>query len=140
MSTVEVDALRGATHALDGASEDLVEQIRELTGGGAPHAFDTTGVPRVIRNAVKALTAQGSLVFVGLGAGETGIDTMDLIGAGKSVRGSIEGDANPQDLIPLLLDWQAQGRFPAERMISAFPFEDIDEAVARMREDVVKRL
>ncbi|MFK0113169.1 NAD(P)-dependent alcohol dehydrogenase [Streptomyces sp. NPDC091217] len=128
----------GATHALDGASEDLVEQIRELTGGGATHAFDTTGVPPVIRNAVKALTAEGSLALVGLGAGETAIDTMDLIGAGKTVRGSIEGDANPQDLIPLLLDWQAQGRFPAERMISTFPFEDIDEAVARMREDVVK--
>ncbi|WP_030249908.1 MULTISPECIES: hypothetical protein [unclassified Streptomyces] len=63
---------------------------------------------------------------------------MDLIGGGKTIRGSIEGDANPHELVPLLLDWHAQGRFPADRVISTFAFEDIDEAVARMRADVVK--
>ncbi|TQE35876.1 NAD(P)-dependent alcohol dehydrogenase [Streptomyces ipomoeae] len=128
----------GATHALDGASADLVEQIRDLTAGGATHGFDTTGVPGVIRNAALALAPLGSLVVVGLGSADIGVDVMDLIGGGKTIRGSIEGDANPHELVPLLLDWHAQGRFPADRVISTFAFEDIDEAVARMRADVVK--
>ncbi|MFC9930692.1 NAD(P)-dependent alcohol dehydrogenase [Streptomyces sp. NPDC127190] len=128
----------GATHALDGASEDLVEQIMEITAGGATHGLDTTAVPGVIRNAALALAPLGSLVVVGLGAGDIGLDVMDLIRGGKTVRGSIEGDANPHELVPLLLDWHAQGRFPADRVISTFAFQDIDEAVARMRTDVVK--
>ncbi|MEU9450220.1 NAD(P)-dependent alcohol dehydrogenase [Streptomyces sp. NPDC048277] len=134
----DLAAQLGATHTLDGADADLVERIRELTGGGATHAFDTTGVPAVVRNAALALGRLGSLVVVGLGAGDLNLDTMDLIGGGKTVRGSIEGDANPKELVPLLLSWQAEGRFPAERLITALPFERIDEAVARMRTDVVK--
>ncbi|MFG2937442.1 NAD(P)-dependent alcohol dehydrogenase [Streptomyces sp. NPDC048282] len=128
----------GATHTLDGAGTDLVDRIRDLTGGGATHAFDTTGAPQVVRDAALALAPLGSLVVVGLGAADIGIDAMDLIGGGKTIRGSIEGDADPRDLVPLLLDWQAAGRFPAERLVTPVPFERIDEAVARMSADIVK--
>ncbi|MEU9343088.1 NAD(P)-dependent alcohol dehydrogenase [Streptomyces sp. NPDC048278] len=128
----------GATHTLDGASPDLVEHIRDLTAGGASHAFDTTGAAPVVRAAARALAPLGSLVVVGLGTADLGLDTLDLIGGGKTIRGSIEGDANPQDFVPLLLDWRAAGRFPAERLVTAFPFTAIDEAVARMKDDVVK--
>ncbi|MFI1030202.1 NAD(P)-dependent alcohol dehydrogenase [Streptomyces sp. NPDC020951] len=99
----------GATHTLDGAVEDVVGRIRDLTSGGATHAFDTTGVPSVVRDAALALAPLGSLALVALGTAEVSVDIRDLIGHGKTIRGTIEGDANPRDLIPRLLDWHTPG-------------------------------
>ncbi|MBE8476082.1 NAD(P)-dependent alcohol dehydrogenase [Streptomyces justiciae] len=135
---LDLAAQVGATHTLDGAGEDTVGRIRDITSGGATHAFDTTGVPTVIRDAARALAPLGSLALVAVGPTDAGIDVRDLIGYGKTVRGCIEGDANPQDFVPLLLDWHAQGRFPVDRIVTAFPFEEINEAVAAMKTDVVK--
>jgi len=98
----------GATHVLDGADPGLVDKLRDLTGGGATHALDTTAVPAVVRTAAEALAVRGTLVVVGVGPDAT-FNIGDLIGGGKTVRGCIEGDANPQTFIPRLLDWQPAG-------------------------------
>ena len=119
----------GATAVVDGRDADLLDELRTLTGGGATHAFDTTGVPAVIRTAVKALGSGGTLAVVGTGADFT-IDAQDLIGGGKTIRGSIEGDSDPQVMIPQLVDWLLAGSLPMDRVVSTFPFEDINAAVA----------
>ena len=49
----------GATHVIAGGDDDVVEQIHAITGGGADYAFDTTGVPAVMRNALLALRMTG---------------------------------------------------------------------------------
>jgi aryl-alcohol dehydrogenase len=125
----------GATHVIDGAADDVAAQILEATGGGATHAFDTTGVGAVINTAIRALAPLGTLVIVGLGAQLT-IDPMALISGGKTIRGSIEGDAQPQDLIPQLVRWHAEGLLPIERIVTPYPFADIDRAVADARSGV----
>ncbi|MFJ3212552.1 NAD(P)-dependent alcohol dehydrogenase [Streptomyces flaveolus] len=120
----------GATDVLDGADQNLLTILRERTGGGATHAFDTTGVPAVVRTAAQALDSLGTLVVVGLGP-EVTFDVQDLIGGGKTVRGCIEGDADPQKLVPQLVEWQLAGRLPMEEIVRTFPFAEINEAVAR---------
>ncbi|MBW8793315.1 MAG: hypothetical protein JF597_06875 [Streptomyces sp.] len=55
-----------------------------------------------------------------------------------SVSRSPGSTQNPHDFVPLLLGRRAAGRFPVERLVTAFPFTAIDEAVARTKEDVVK--
>jgi aryl-alcohol dehydrogenase len=47
---------------------------------------------------------------------------------GRRLMGILGGSAAPQPFIPLLLDYWRQGRFPFERLISEFAFEDIDRA------------
>ncbi|MDF3312140.1 NAD(P)-dependent alcohol dehydrogenase [Rhodococcus sp. T2V] len=124
-------ALRlGAASVVDGAEPDVVGRVKDLTGGGATFGLDTTAVPAVIRNAALALAPLGTLVVVGVGAPEVTIDVMDLIGQGKSIRGSIEGDAVPRELIATMLSWQAAGRFPAGSVVTSFPFEKINDALA----------
>lgn len=134
----EVASNVGATHVIDGAAKDLVDRIRKITGGGATHALDTTAVPAVIGNALTSLTALGTLVAVGVGSPKVTINMMDLIGSGKTIRGCIEGDANPAELIPQLLRWHADGKFPVEKIITVYPFEKINDAVAGMHESVIK--
>nr|WP_238553879.1 NAD(P)-dependent alcohol dehydrogenase [Gordonia sp. KTR9] len=128
----------GATHVLDGADGNLVDQIVEITGGGATHALDTTAVPTVIASAAAALRALGTLVTVGIGTPEITINIADLINSGKSIRGSIEGDSDPHSMIPLLLAWHGEGKFPVEKLIDVFPFEQINDAITGMRDAVIK--
>jgi aryl-alcohol dehydrogenase len=115
----------GATHALHGADPGLLDQLRELTGGGATHALDTTAVPAVIRTAGEALATRGTLVVVGVGPDAT-FNIGDLIGGGKTIRGCIEGDADPQTFIPRLLAWD----LPMHEIVRTYPFAEINQAVA----------
>jgi aryl-alcohol dehydrogenase len=126
----------GATAVLDGADECLLDALRKATGGGASHALDTTAVPGVVRTAAQALAALGTLAVVGTGADIT-LDTGDLIGGGKTIRGCIEGDADPQELIPRLVAWHQDGRLPMEKVVRTFPLEQLNEAVAQMRDGSV---
>lgn len=128
----------GARAAL-APGEDTVRAIRELTGGGADYALDTTGRPAVLADAVSALAVGGAAVAVGLGAGVPPIDLSDLVLRGKSVHGCLEGDSVPAVFIPQLLDLHAQGRFPIERLVTAFPHGDVTAAlVAQHAGDVIK--
>ena len=107
----------------------FVDRIRELTGGGATAGVDTTAVPQVIKQAVQALAPRGTLVVVGLGAPGIELDAVDLMQNGKIVRGCIEGDSDPLTMIPELLDMLAAGTLPLDRLITTYPFDQINEAV-----------
>ncbi|MCG7594126.1 NAD(P)-dependent alcohol dehydrogenase [Mycobacterium sp. PSTR-4-N] len=117
--------------------DDVVAAVRELTGGGADHALDTTGRADVLANAVAALAVGGSAVAVGLGAGVPAIDLRDLVLRGKTVHGCLEGDSVPDTFIPQLLELHAQGRLPIDRLVTAFPHTDVNEALAAQRSGAV---
>jgi aryl-alcohol dehydrogenase len=123
----------GATHALDPAGADVVQAIHDLTGGGVHSAFDTTGIPAVITGAARALGRLGTLALVGTGQSEVTLDIRDLIRGGKSLRGVMEGDADPQRFLPELVELLRQGRLPIDRLVRTYPFADINEAVADAR-------
>ena len=116
--------------ALDPGSQDAVASIRAATGGGATHALDTTGIPAVIGQALSCLRARGSAVVVGLGAPEVVVNIQDLMLSGKTLRGCVEGDSSVQQFIPQLLALHADGKFPYDRLVTEYRFDDINRAVA----------
>jgi aryl-alcohol dehydrogenase len=121
----------GATATLDPATtDDVVGRVRELTGGGATYAVDTTAVPAVVKQAQQSLAARGTLVALGLGAEEYAVDAIDLLQGGKTVRSSIEGDSDPQEMVPRLLAMRAAGTFPMDDLVTTYPAAEIDRAVA----------
>jgi len=116
----------GATHVVDGSAEDVLAQVAAVTGGGARHAIDTTGVPSVMLNALGCLQMGGSCAFVGVQTGPLTLDAISLIG--KTAIGVLEGNADPKTFIPRMIElWQA-GRFPFDRLIEEFPLDHINEA------------
>jgi aryl-alcohol dehydrogenase len=118
----------GATHVLEGTDPDLVARIHEITGGGANHAVDATGVPGVILSALASLRMTGTCGLIGVQQGELVLDPLALVG--KTVVGILEGSAEPRQLIPRLIAlWQA-GDLPFDRLIEEFPLDRIDEAEA----------
>ncbi|MCP2314892.1 aryl-alcohol dehydrogenase [Nocardia amikacinitolerans] len=124
----------GAAAALDPTTDDTVTAVRETTGGGATHALDTTGHPGVLAEAAAALTTGGTVVAVGLGAGVPDIDVRDIVLGGKTIRGCLEGDADPHTFIPHLLELHAAGRFPIDRLVVDYPHTHIDTALEHQRD------
>ena len=62
---------------------------------------------------------------------------MDKIMNGRTVTGIIEGDAIPDQFIPKLIELYKQGRFPFGRLITFYPFEEINKAVEDMEKGKV---
>ncbi|MDH6454977.1 MULTISPECIES: NAD(P)-dependent alcohol dehydrogenase [unclassified Streptomyces] len=124
----------GATHTVDAAAEDLGEALAAITGGqGADGIVETTGNVAVLRQGVDALGARGTLVVVGAPpfGTEVSLDVNGLLG-GKRVVGLTLGDAETQSFIPALVRLVKEGRLPLHRLISTYPFADIDQAVRDM--------
>jgi aryl-alcohol dehydrogenase len=112
------------------AGDAAVEQVRELTGGGASYAIDTTAISAVVKQAQQSLKTRGTLIALGLGAAEYAIDALDLLASGKVIRSSIEGDSDPHEMVPRLIELNAAGEFDVDCLITAYPFSEINTAVA----------
>lgn len=116
----------GATHVIKGDAGDLVEQIHQITGGGANYTFDTTGVPAVMKNAIAALRLGGKAGFVGVQQDDLVLGTMDF--TGKSILNILEGATDPQVFVPTMIEWWQAGKFPFDKLIETYPMSQINEA------------
>jgi len=134
----EVAQALGATCAL-APSDDLVAEVLDHTGGGATHALDTTGRGDAVGQAFGSLSRTGHLVLVGLGMPDLTLSGAALMSGGRSITGSIEGDAVPHEFIPLLAEMYRDGTLPLDRIVTNYAFDDINQAIADMRTgDVIK--
>lgn len=121
----------GATHVINGAEADAVEEIRGITGGGADFSLETTANPGVFRQAVDCLTLPGTCGLLGAAAlGTEASFDMNNILFGRTVRGIIEGDSVPDIFIPKLLELYVQGRFPFDRLVEFYDLDGINDAAA----------
>lgn len=54
----------------------------------------------------------------------------ELLLGGKTIRGIVEGDSTPKQFIPQLVKLYQQGRFPFDKLVKFYPFEQINQAAA----------
>lgn len=124
----------GATHVIDPkAIADLGAAIREILPLGVDAALDTTGVVPVIEAGLASLAPHGIIGLVGVPhdpASAISVNITALMTPGLRVIGIIEGDSEPQDFIPELLAYHAEGKFPFDKLIQTFPLSQINEAIA----------
>jgi aryl-alcohol dehydrogenase len=106
----------------------IVDAVKELTGGGATYAIDTTANTEVVLDAQHCLATRGTLIAIGLGAEQYTIDAVDLLQNGKVIKSSLEGDADPLEFIPRMLSMADD--LDLDRLITTYPFEQINEAEA----------
>jgi aryl-alcohol dehydrogenase len=110
----------------------VVDKVKELTGGGASYGVETTAVPEVVKQAAQSLGVQGMLVVLGLDMTkpEFPVDAVDILQNGKIIRGSIEGDSDPLEMVPRMLSMLAEGSLPLDQFVTTYPFTEIDTAIA----------
>ncbi len=121
----------GATQVINPReTPDLLVALREASDGGVNHALDSTGRPQLMDTAIQALRPGGLLGIIGVPPpdGVLSLKLMDLLMRGVGVKSVLEGDSDPQIFIPQMLRWYQEGRFPFDKLIGKFPFEQINEA------------
>lgn len=60
-----------------------------------------------------------------------------IVGRGLTVRGVVEGDAVPGVFIPRLSDLFSRGLLPVEKLVTFFPFGEINRAIEEMETGAV---
>jgi aryl-alcohol dehydrogenase len=128
-SRLEIARELGATHTLR-AGDQVVNTIREITGGGADFAVECSGAPIAVRQAVDCLGRPGMAAQVGAtpAATEVALD-MDHMGFGRGLKGVVMGDATPQTFIPFLATLFRRGQLPFDRFVRFYPFAEIETAI-----------
>lgn len=121
----------GATHTIKGGP-DLETTLREICPEGLHYAFDTTGIASLIEIAFYLLAPRGIVGLVGAAdpAAMLHLNEMALMGGGKRIMGILEGDSDPKVFIPQLIEHHINCRFPFEKLVETFAFEEINEAFA----------
>jgi aryl-alcohol dehydrogenase len=120
----------GATHTIDhGTCAEVVAAIRAITGRGVRYSLDTSALPAVFREAVESLMPGGTCVLLGSARGGTEVPIdMKFLQEGRVVRGVVQGDSDPKNFIPRLVDLIMDGKFPIQKMIKFYDFADINRA------------
>jgi len=132
---LELAALFGATHVVDGAREDAVAAVTDVVPLGVDHAFDAAGAPAVTSAVVRS-TARGGAAYL-IGIPKPGqllqLDTMrDLIGHQRTIRGVYMGDTVPARDIPLYAQLYVRGRLALDALISErIGIDEINRAYAQ---------
>ena len=117
----------GAT-AIATFAADTGGALKALERCGFDFSFNTTSIPAVYSLALDCLANEGTAGYVTRPRGDWAPNIGGLLAGGRRLQGILGGSANPQLLIPQLLEYWRQGRFPFERVITDFPFAQIGSA------------
>lgn len=130
----------GATVVIDAASSDAVEAIRDATSGlGVDYSLETTGSPQVLSQAVYSTSPGGTCGVIGappFGV-EASLDVNQILALGRTVKGIVEGESVPDVFLPALIALWEQGRFPVERIMTYYDFDEIDRAAHEAEDGLV---
>ena len=121
----------GATHTINPNKQSIPDAIKSITGTGVDFTLETTALMPILRLAIDVLALRGTCGFVG-GAPEDSeltFVTSHVMNGGRTIRGIILGDTNPEEFLPKLIELHALGRFPLERLITFYSFKDINQAI-----------
>ncbi len=134
----------GATHTINSSVGDVVEGIRELTGGfGADVVIDAVGIPLTWKQAFYARDLAGTLVLVGVphpDAKVPEIPLLDIFGHGGALKSSWYGDCLPSRDFPMLVDLYQQGRLDLDAFVSEeIGLDDVEGAFTKMHNGDVLR-
>lgn len=121
----------GATHTINRklcGDDQVPVEIRKIVRGGVHYSIDTTGYPPSVRRALASIRFYGTCCVLGA-TGDLTINVQnELMGDAKSLIGVLEGDAVSKLFIPDLIAYYKDGRFPIDRLMKFYDFQDINQA------------
>lgn len=133
----------GATHAVNGSREKVVDRARELTQGrGVDYAFDAIGGEATTLQILDAIRPGGTAVIVGMAAMSVRapITPYTMALQEKTLKGTLYGSVRPNVDFARLVDLYLDGRLTLDPLIShTYPLSEINAGFTAMREGGVAR-
>jgi aryl-alcohol dehydrogenase len=132
----------GATETIEvsAAGTDPVAAVHEICGGPADFSMDCAGNVAVLRQAADSVGMRGTVALIG-GAPAGASFSLDHMSTlwGKRVVGILGGEGRSVSLIRALIALNQQGRFPYDKLITEFPLDRVNDALAASHAgDVIK--
>jgi S-(hydroxymethyl)glutathione dehydrogenase/alcohol dehydrogenase len=120
-SKLETAGLMGGTHFVNASDvDDVVGEVRELTGGGVDYSFEAIGRSATVRQAFDMLAMGGTATVIGMVPSK---DIVELRGIDflqeKKLQGSMMGSNQFRTDIPRMIDMYLDGRLLLDEMVSA---------------------
>ncbi|KAM0792061.1 hypothetical protein ACM66B_004767 [Microbotryomycetes sp. NB124-2] len=135
-SRLEQALTLGATHAINGKTQDVVTEVKKISpfGIGASKTLEATGVVPVLKTAYDATAPRGHVCSCGTpGPGNNvPIDIFTNVCNSKTYSGCCEGDSNPPEFVPKLIAMYRDGKFPVDKISKFYDFHELDKAVHDM--------
>ncbi|HJX30440.1 MAG TPA: NAD(P)-dependent alcohol dehydrogenase [Thermodesulfobacteriota bacterium] len=139
-SRLELAQELGATHTINAKNvNNVVEEIKKITGGGVDYAIEAAGIPALLRQATDSLATMGTVAVVGAPPVGTDVNlhVFELIVTVKSVVGVHQGSSIPKIFIPKLIELYKNGQFPFDKLIKLYSFKDINQAAEDSKKGTV---
>jgi (R,R)-butanediol dehydrogenase/meso-butanediol dehydrogenase/diacetyl reductase len=126
----------GVPTVLDPAEVDVVDAVRDLTGGiGADVSFDAAGVPSAFNAALRSTRNNGQFVLVAVHRDVT-IQPNDILVGQKTILGSSGYCGDYPDVIKLI----AQGHYSVDSWVQHFSVDDVEKALVAARDGVAAKI
>ncbi len=133
----------GATHTINAKRDNVVDRVRELTGGrGADYAFDAIGSEATTLQILDAIRNGGTAVIVGMAAMSVRapIAPYPMALQEKTLKGTLYGSIRPLVDMPQLVDLYMTGKLKIDQLVSrTYKIEEINEGFQRMLAGEVAR-
>ena len=127
----------GAHHAIDPSAGPTADAVRAISPSGADHVVDTSGHVGALHSALQMLAPMGTLGLIGVPPAmdaTLSVVIAQAITFGHKVMGIIEGDSVPKDFLPQLVSWTRSGELPVGKMVTTYPFAQINKALHEAHE------
>ncbi len=127
----------GMTHFLNPKeTENIVDAIVQLTGGGADYSFECIGHTRIMRQALECThKGWGRSIIIGVAEAGAEISTRPFqLVTGRKWEGSAFGGARGRTDVPKIVDWYMEGKIKIDPLIThTLKLEDINEGFQLMK-------
>jgi len=127
----------GATHVIDGSTEDVIKTVRGLTDGrGADFVFVTVGAVQAMKQSYVMLAPGGASVLVGMADldARSTFNPLSLSDSSRRILGSKMGHCDIREDIPALVALYREGKLKLDELITArYRFEEINTAMDNVR-------
>lgn len=117
---------------IDPTKFDVVDEIHQRTDGGVNVAYEVTGVPRVLQQAINSTRIGGELMIVSIFEQEAPIMPNSIVMKERTVNGII----GYRDVFPAVISLMDKGFFPAEKLVTKRI--SLDEVVSEGFEALLK--
>ena len=127
----------GATHAVNAGSADAVQEIRDMTGGGAEYFFEMAGSVQALELAYAATARGGTTVTAGLPGPDRklSIAAVTLTAEERTIKGSFIGSCVPRRDLPRYVALFQNGKMPVDKLLThRLTLDEINEGFDRLRD------
>lgn len=122
----------GATHTFNAKQGDVAQRIKDIAAKGIFYSLETSGNEHALNDAIACLATGGicGMVIAPHFGEKYPFSPTEVFKRAANLCGIIQGSSVPRTFLPTLLRLNQENRFPYERLIATYDFEDINQAVA----------